>query len=104
MKRGDGTLPPTGTCIVAGDMNENDPARQLDGIFASFGFTRIPSPAPTAQNSALTVPLTLDHVYARGPYASCTVAVPYEIQLGAPWAAGSRVGSDHVPVLIDLTF
>jgi hypothetical protein len=95
-------VPPEVPCVLAGDMNETDPAAVFGGLLKDAGFTHVEPTGPTGLNSPMTVQLTIDHVYTRG-LAEVKMApmawVPRE-----PWGPGAVVGSDHVPVVFDIGF
>jgi endonuclease/exonuclease/phosphatase (EEP) superfamily protein YafD len=95
-------VPPEVPCVLAGDMNETDPAAVFGQLLKDAGFTHVEPTGPTGLNSPMTVQLTIDHVYTRG-FAGVKAApmawVPRE-----PWGPGAVVGSDHVPVVFDIGF
>jgi endonuclease/exonuclease/phosphatase family metal-dependent hydrolase len=95
-------VPPDVPCVLAGDMNETDPAAVFVELLKEAGFKHLEPKGPTGLNSPMTVQLTIDHVYTRGlaeVKAAPMVWVPRE-----PWGPDAVVGSDHVPVVFDIGF
>jgi endonuclease/exonuclease/phosphatase (EEP) superfamily protein YafD len=89
-----------GPCVIAGDMNDVDPAANLDATLGTAGFVRVPPAGPTGLTSDLRTELCLDHVYLRGVKASAPLALPYAVE--NPWLPGAILGSDHAPVMLEI--
>ena len=95
-------------CVIAGDMNDTAPGCAPFGLrLQEAGFTLVPAVGPTGLTSMTSerlVPLELDHVFVRGvESATLAFGVP-GVAPGAPWGPDVIVGSDHVPLVLDVMY
>ena len=93
--------------VFGGDLNNTDP--DGSGIVREWTehgmFQHASNTAPTGWNSALTVPLTLDHVYIKYCSSEYLTYTPTATVVGTPtipWLPDARNGSDHCPVVVKL--
>jgi endonuclease/exonuclease/phosphatase family metal-dependent hydrolase len=93
------SLPTESPCVMAGDMNDQEPDETFGDLLSSAGFVRAPYDGFSAFTSDLSWRVVLDHMYVRGA-ALTHVHVPFAVE--NPWAAGATSGSDHAAVVADL--
>ena len=96
-------VPPSGPCIIGGDLNATDPDRVFGDLLSAAGFARVPNSAVTGMTSSFHLQLVLDHLYVRGVAAAVrpTGLVPF-----SPWNTADppcrTSGSDHIPLVVTL--
>jgi endonuclease/exonuclease/phosphatase family metal-dependent hydrolase len=89
-------LPPTGPCIIAGDMNDTAPEETFGDLLGAAGFKRTAYDGFSGFSSDLNTPLAIDHMFARGVTLQ-DVHIPFAVE--NPWIAESTSGSDHAAVV-----
>ncbi len=95
-------IPARMPCVLAGDMNETNPMAVFGDLLTDAGFTHVAPTGPTGLNSAMTTPLTIDHVFIREIHGA--TMLPMMFAPGVPWTPGAAVGSDHVPVVVEMNW